>query len=79
MDRFRIQVGHGGHHVPKDKIIEWYGRSLRNLLPAMGLCHHAFLFDNSKAFRDEVSEPRLLAGTKRTRGARIGHGTLVHA
>ena len=66
IDRVRIRVDAGGHNVPKDKIIERYGRSLKNLLPAIDLCYHAFVFDNSKAFEDEVAEPLLFAEMKRT-------------
>jgi len=66
VDRVRIRVDAGGHNVPKDKIIERYGRSLRKVLPAIDLCYHAFVFDNSMAFEDDVSEPLLFAEMKRT-------------
>lgn len=65
VDRVRIRVGAGGHNVPKKKIIERYGRSLGQLLPAIDLCYHAFMFDNSTAFEGGATEPMLFAEMKR--------------
>lgn len=45
--RVRDRVRRGGHDVPSDKIRSRYQRSLDNLLPAMKVCHRAFIFDNS--------------------------------
>ncbi|MBK8613410.1 MAG: zeta toxin family protein [Flavobacteriales bacterium] len=47
VDRVKTRVKQGGHDVPAEKIVERYWRSLKQLVPALDLCYHAFLFDNS--------------------------------
>jgi predicted ABC-type ATPase len=47
VDRVKTRVKQGGHDVPTEKIMERYWRSLKQLVPALDLCYHAFLFDNS--------------------------------
>ncbi|MBK6627583.1 MAG: zeta toxin family protein [Flavobacteriales bacterium] len=64
VDRVRIRVDGGGHHVPREKIVERFGRSLKQLLPAIDLCYHAFVFDNSTSFDGASPEPLLFAEMK---------------
>lgn len=45
--RVQDRVRKGGHDVPAEKIRKRYQGSLDNLLPAMKVCHRAFIFDNS--------------------------------
>lgn len=45
--RVASRVVHGGHSVPRDKIIERYSRALELLPQAIALCDRSFLFDNS--------------------------------
>jgi predicted ABC-type ATPase len=66
VDRVRIRVDSGGHNVPRTKIIDRYGKSLAKLLPAIELCYHAFIFDNSTAFEGGTGEPLMFAEMKQT-------------
>ena len=58
LQRVRRRVGEGGHHVPPNKILERYPRTLANLAQAVKLANMSMLFDAR-----EVSNggPRLLA------------------
>lgn len=58
VDRVELRVKKGGHAVPEAKIIERYGRSLKQLPWFLESADQALLFDNSGA------EPRLI-GRKR--------------
>lgn len=71
VDRVRIRVANGGHDVPREKVVERYGRSLKQLLPAIDLCYHAFVFDNSTAFDGGPSEPLLFAEMKQAEIGRV--------
>ncbi len=66
VERVGIRVSNGGHDVPRKKIIDRYERALGQLLPAIDLCYHAFVFDNSKAFVASNDDPLLFAEMKRT-------------
>jgi len=46
-DRVKTRVKKGGHSVPAERIESRYYRSLDQLLPAVHLAYHAFMFDNS--------------------------------
>lgn len=70
VDRVRIRVDGGGHHVPREKIVERYGRSLKQLLPAIDLSYHAFVFDNSTSFDGMSPEPVLFAEMKQVETGR---------
>lgn len=48
MARVQNRVQHGGHDVPKDKIISRYKRSLDLLADAIKCTNRAYLFDNSE-------------------------------
>ena len=58
LQRVRRRVNEGGHHVPPNKILERYPRTLANLAQAVKLSNMSLLFD-----AQEVSHggPRLLA------------------
>ena len=58
LQRVRRRVEEGGHHVPPNKIVERYPRTLANLAQAVKLANMSMLFD-----AEEVSNggPRLLA------------------
>ena len=43
--RVRRRVGEGGHHVPPNKILERYPRTLANLAQAVKLADMSMLFD----------------------------------
>lgn len=47
ISRVRYRVSRGGHHVPEDKIIGRYKRSLELLRSAVMCTHRAYIFDNS--------------------------------
>lgn len=66
VDRVRIRVERGGHNVQRHKIISRYTRSLRQILPAIPFCYHAFFFDNSKEFNDQKTGTLLFAEMKKT-------------
>ncbi len=59
-DRVKLRVAQGGHDVRADLIEKRYGLALEQLLPALGLCYHGFVFDNSGA------EPVMFAEVKET-------------
>lgn len=59
IDRVKTRVKQGGHNVPEDRIKQRYERSLRQLAPALDLCYHAFVFDNTG------EEPVMFAEMKR--------------
>jgi predicted ABC-type ATPase len=46
-DRVKTRVKKGGHNVPAERIESRYYRSLEQLLPAVHMAYHAFMFDNS--------------------------------
>ncbi len=64
MDRVRSRVKANGHDVPAKKIKERYARSLKQLLPAMEHCYHAFLFDNTESPLVGEAEPLMFAEMK---------------
>jgi predicted ABC-type ATPase len=45
--RVDLRVAQGGHDVPHEKIRSRYAASLANLVPALRICHRAYIFDNS--------------------------------
>jgi len=47
LSRVNDRTGKGGHHVPVDRVVSRYERSLANLLPAMKIAKKAYLLDNS--------------------------------
>jgi predicted ABC-type ATPase len=47
VSRVNQRVSQGGHHVPQNKIIERYYRSLDLLREAIKYSHRAYIFDNS--------------------------------
>lgn len=47
VNRVKIRVKNGGHHVPEEKIVERYYRSLGLLNDAIKLCSRSYLWDNS--------------------------------
>ena len=47
VERVDLRVAEGGHGVPHAKILSRYDASLANLLPALRICHRAYIFDNS--------------------------------
>lgn len=53
-DRIRTRVLQGGHDVPADRVESRYERSLAQILPAIELCYHAFMFDNSGTVEQRV-------------------------
>lgn len=56
IDRVADRVHKNGHDVPRDKIVNRYGKSLKNLLDAIKLTSRAFLFDNSGREHKLVAE-----------------------
>ena len=48
-DRVKIRVANGGHDVPDHLVEKRYRLALKNLVPAIRHCYHAFFFDNSGA------------------------------
>lgn len=65
VDRVRSRVKAGGHNVPSRKVKLRYYRSLKQLLPAMGHCYHAFLFDNTDSLAQDPVVPVMFAEMKR--------------
>lgn len=55
IERVRLRVARGGHHVDPEKIISRFERSLQQLPWFLDAADRAYLFDNSGA------EPRLVA------------------
>ena len=47
VERVDLRVAQGGHSVPHEKIRSRYAASLTNLVPALRICHRAYIFDNS--------------------------------
>lgn len=47
ISRIANRVEKGGHHVPSDKVISRYGRTLDNMIKLLELCDKVYLFDNS--------------------------------
>lgn len=45
--RVALRVAEGGHDVPLKKVLSRYDKCQANLLPALHLCHRAYIFDNS--------------------------------
>lgn len=45
--RVKNRVREGGHHVPTDKIIQRYERTLENLYEAIRIVDKSYIFDNS--------------------------------
>lgn len=55
VERVKVRVAHGGHDVPRDKIVARFQRSLEQLPWFLDRADRAYIFDNSGA------EPRLVA------------------
>jgi len=55
VERVKVRVAHGGHDVPRDKIVARFQRSLDQLPWFLDHSDRAYIFDNSGA------EPRLVA------------------
>ena len=49
LQRVSNRVDHGGHDVPKDRIVSRYYRCLENLPAAITAANHSLIFDNSQA------------------------------
>lgn len=64
-DRVLTRVEQGGHDVPPDRIEKRYALALEQMLPALNMCYHGFVFDNSG------SEPVVFAEVKQLEQARI--------
>lgn len=62
VDRVRQRVATGGHHVPEEKIVSRYVRSLDLLMDAVAACDRAYIFDNSGPAKLWVAEA--VAGTE---------------
>jgi predicted ABC-type ATPase len=63
ISRIQFRVEHGGHSVPKDKMVERYKRSLELLLPAIHSSNRAYIFDNSREqplWIAEITEGKIL-------------------
>jgi len=71
-ERVKLRVAKGGHDVPSDRIGKRYHLSLKQLLPAVDACYHAFLFDNSG------TEPLMFAEMKRNVNGRTWAWSLGH-
>ncbi len=56
VERVAGRVLEKGHHVPEEKILKRYIRSLNNLLPAIRFTSRAFLYDNSGREHREVAQ-----------------------
>ena len=56
INRVNIRVAMKQHHVPKEKIINRYFKSLELLYDAMRLTNRAYLFDSSGKFYELVAE-----------------------
>ena len=54
--RVAYRVSQGGHHVPVDKIVARYGRSLQHLPRAIASSDRAYLFDNSDVAHRLIAE-----------------------
>ncbi|HSX37382.1 MAG TPA: HigA family addiction module antitoxin [Chlamydiales bacterium] len=48
ISRVQFRVDHGGHSVPKEKMIERYKRSIELLMLAIHSSNRAYIFDNSR-------------------------------
>lgn len=48
ISRVQFRVEHGGHSVPKEKMVERYKRSIELLMPAIHSSNRAYIFDNSR-------------------------------
>lgn len=63
ISRIQFRVEHGGHSVPKEKMVERYKRSLELLLPAIHSSNRAYIFDNSREqplWIAEITEGKIL-------------------
>lgn len=58
IDRVKARVKLGGHHVPSDKIIDRYPKTLNNLLNAIRISDKSYIFDNSG------QSPKLIAASE---------------
>ena len=56
VDRVAGRVLDKGHHVPKDKILDRYVRSLNNLIGAIKATNRAYVYDNSGTKHELVAE-----------------------
>lgn len=62
LDRIRLRVQRGGHHIPEAKVRQRWFSSLRNLIILMPHLAHLRLYDNSTTFASgqAIDEPILL-------------------
>jgi predicted ABC-type ATPase len=61
LSRVATRVSEGGHHVPPEKILERYPRTLRHLKQDIPLCDLALLYDTSGTVRQDIPAPKLVA------------------
>ncbi|HKY85874.1 MAG TPA: zeta toxin family protein [Pseudorhodoplanes sp.] len=58
IERIRLRVAKGGHNVPSEKVIERYGKSLKQMPWFLNQADRALMFDNSD------SSPTMIAQKK---------------
>lgn len=54
--RVEGRVAAGGHHVPTNKIMERYERTMNNMYEAIKLSYRAYIFDNSGKATVKIAE-----------------------
>lgn len=62
LERVRLRVQHGGHHIPESKVLQRWVSSMQNLIILMPSLAHLRLYDNSTPFEigQAIGEPILL-------------------
>ena len=75
LQRVANRVKHGGHDVPKDRIVARYHRSLGNLPAAIKASNFAEIFDNSSASRPlrRLAQIKKIEVTNASRTAYLSH------
>lgn len=58
------RVKDGGHDVPPDRIEKRYALALEQMVPALNLCYHGFVFDNSGEKPVVFAEVKQLTGMR---------------
>ena len=53
--RIKNRVALGGHHIDSDTVLRRYSKSSQNLIMAIHLCDHVFVFDNSFMYLQMVA------------------------
>ena len=56
IDRVADRVRNAGHHVPKEKILDRYNRSLQNAVKAIPFTNRAYFWDNSGTSHELIAE-----------------------